>query len=166
MSGAIFLVGLPGCGKSTLGRSAAQAAGRPFADVDEEIVREHGPILDIFQRGGEALFRPLESAALERLCQLPGAVISCGGGIILREQNVASMKAAGRIVFLDRPLEAILGDILYAERPLLKGGKASLRALAEVRLPLYRACADATIANDGTFEQARDAILSLLEEEP
>lgn len=166
MSGSIFLVGLPGCGKSTLGRAAAEHAGRPFADVDEEIVRQHGPIPALFVRGGEALFRPLESAALERLCHSVGAVISCGGGIILREQNVASMKAAGRIVFLDRPLEAILSDIAYAERPLLSGGEASLRALATARLPLYHACADATIINDGTFEQARDAILCLLEEKP
>lgn len=162
----LFLVGLPGCGKSTLGLAAATAAGRPFMDVDEEIAREHGPIPDIFASGGEALFRPLESAALARACELPGAVVSCGGGIILRPENIERMRASGRIAFIDRPLEAILHDIHYASRPLLAGGEAALRSLADVRLPLYRACADVVISNCGAFEQARDEILDILEEEP
>lgn len=166
MSGSLFLIGLPGCGKTALGKAAAQMANRSFIDVDEEVAREHGPIPDIFARGGEALFRPLETAALARVCQMSGAVVSCGGGIILCPENIECMRVAGRIAFLDRPLEDILHDIHYASRPLLSGGEAALRALAAARLPLYRTCADVVISNCGTFEQARDQILRILEEEP
>ncbi len=163
MRGALFLIGLPGCGKSSLGRAAAGMAGCAFVDVDEGIEREHGPIAAIFERGGEALFRPLETQALRQACEAGGAIVSCGGGIVLREENLALMRVAGRIVFIDRPLEAILGDIRYAERPLLKGGEAALRALAAARLPLYHASADETVNNSGAFEQARDAIVRIWE---
>jgi shikimate kinase len=166
MSCSLFLVGLPGCGKTTLGRAAAEAAGRSFLDVDEEITRAHGPIPGIFAQFGEARFRELETEVLAWACAVPSAIVSCGGGIVLRPENLKLMRAAGRIVFLDRPLECILSDVDFASRPLLAGGEAALRALAEVRLPLYRACADVTVANLGTPEETRNEINRLLEDQP
>ncbi len=163
MSGSVFLIGMPGCGKSSLGRAAAGMAGCAFVDVDEGIEREHGPIPAIFERGGEALFRTMETKALRQACEAGAAIVSCGGGIVLRQENLELMRAAGRVVFIDRPLEAILSDIRYVERPLLKGGEAALRALAAARLPLYRACAGETVDNSGAFEQARDAIVRIWE---
>ena len=164
MAETLALIGMPGCGKTSIGRQAAERAGRPFADVDEIITFTHGSISALFHHG-EGFFRQCETAALRQACALLGAVIATGGGIVVRAENIDILKATGIIVFIDRPMEAIIADIDWQTRPLLAGGEKSLIALYQQRLPLYRQYADFTIANNGSLEEACRKVIDILEGE-
>ncbi|MBE7007552.1 MAG: shikimate dehydrogenase [Ruminococcaceae bacterium] len=155
----IVLTGMPGSGKSTLGRLLASRLGRTLTDTDERIVARAGmPISEIFQSRGEAYFRDLEAQAVADACQTPGAVIATGGGAVLRAENVDAMKQNGVVVFLDRPLEGLLPT---DDRPLADD-KEKLRRLYAERLPVYRAAADVTVSVRGTPEETADDILNRL----
>ena len=92
----LVLVGMPGCGKTTVGRALAQLSGKPFVDLDEEIVRRAGrPIPYIFQTEGEEAFRELEARVLAEVCAQSGQVVATGGGAVLRAENRAAMRRAG-----------------------------------------------------------------------
>lgn len=148
----IWLIGMPSCGKTTIGRALALRLGRPFVDVDEEIVKSHGNIPDIFQREGEAAFRAYESEALAEVAKGHGRVIATGGGAVERERNLLNMRQNGVIVYLMRDLSALSDE----GRPLSQGGR--IAALYERRAPLYERAADAVVRNDGTKEEAVEAI--------
>ena len=155
----LILIGLPGCGKSTLGRLTAEALGREWIDLDTEIERTAGcPIPTLFAQEGEDGFRQRETA----VCRLAGkkqdCVISCGGGVVTRPQNMDLLGENGLIVFIDRPAERIVGDVDTARRPLLKDDAARIYRLAEQREPLYRRYADVTVRNDGDLSEAVAAL--------
>ncbi len=155
----IVLVGMPGSGKSTVGRILAARTGRPFFDLDELIVAEtEKEIPAIFADVGEAGFRDIEAAVLERtVSEHMGAVISTGGGAILRLENVKALRRGGRLYFLDRPLSHIRPT---ASRPL-SSDRAALEARYQEREPLYRAAADVTvIPQNGDPTSTADAILA------
>ena len=155
----IVLIGMPGSGKSTVGRLLAKQLGRPFRDTDEEIVARAGkPIPDIFRDEGEGAFRDLESAVVADLSQYGGAVIATGGGAILRQENLDALRQNGALVLLDRPLEDLIPT---SDRPLANESE-KLRALYTVRDPLYRAAADLTVPVRGTPENVTDTILEKL----
>ena len=139
----LVLVGMPGCGKSTLGRMAAKKLGMDFFDADEVLQRETGlhPADFIRQRGEEA-FRDAEEKVLRDLSARHHAVIATGGGAVLRRENVLNLKGNGRIVFIDR---AAADLPVTADRPL-SSDRAKLARLYEEREPLYRAAADEVIA--------------------
>lgn len=120
----ILLIGMMGCGKSTLGRMLAKRLGRAFIDLDGEIERREGrSIPDIFAAEGDAGFRRYETAALlDALCA-DNAVIATGGGIVTREENIAAMRGKGLVVWLCRPLEEIIADVRQDTRPNLAGNK-------------------------------------------
>ena len=114
----IFLIGMPGCGKSSLGKKSASYLGLNYVDMDQRIERVFGmPTSQIFQRYGEQAFRNAETNMLIHLTREPGALVSTGGGTVLREQNRAIMKNHGVIVLIDRPLEQILSDIKKEKAP-------------------------------------------------
>ncbi len=142
----IYLIGMPGSGKSTVGRALAAAMNRPFYDSDDEIVQADGrDIPTIFAEEGEQAFRDLEAAAISRLSQgVRGAVIATGGGAILRAENLHRMRRGGRIYFLDRALEYIRPT---SDRPLSSNEDALARRYRE-RYPLYCAAADVRVATD------------------
>ncbi len=148
----IILIGMPGSGKSTVGRLLAEQLGRPFVDADEAIEAAHGPIPAIFRQGGESGFREKESAILRDLGRRSGWVIATGGGCVTREENYAYLRQNGCLVFLTRPLE----QLARKGRPLSLG--ADLDALCRQRLPQYRRFADITIPNKGTAAEAAAAI--------
>ena len=149
----IVLVGMPGCGKTTVGRELARLSGKPFVDLDEEIVRRAGKsIPDIFREEGEAAFRELEAQVLADVCARSGQVIATGGGAVLRAENRAAMRRTGWVYFLCRNLEELPTD----GRPLSQ--KGSLEEMYRVRKPLYSAAADAVIDNSVALEETAELI--------
>ena len=143
----IVLVGMPGCGKTTVGRELARLSGKPFVDLDEEIVRRADkPIPEIFRAEGEETFRELEAQVLADVCAQSGQVIATGGGAVLQAENRVSMRRTGRVYFLRRGLEELPTD----GRPLSQ--KGSLEEMYRVRKPLYSAAADAVIDNSVALE--------------
>ncbi len=141
----IVLVGMPGCGKTTVGRELARLSGKPLVDLDEEIVRRAGkPIPEIFRSEGEGAFRDLESQVLADACAQGGQIIATGGGVVLRKENRIAMRRTGRVYFLRRPLSQLPTD----GRPLSQAGR--LEEMFRVREPLYQAVADAEIDNGTT----------------
>ena len=156
----IVLTGMPGSGKSTLGALLASRLGRPLYDTDEEIVKRAGtPITEIFKEHGEAYFRNLESAVIGDLAPRGGAVIATGGGAVLRRENVDALKQNGTLVFLNRPLAALLPT---DDRPLADDAD-KLKKLYAARYPVYTAAADVTVAVAGTPEDTMNAILECLQ---
>ena len=149
----IVLVGMPGCGKTTVGRELARLSGKPLADLDEEIVRRAGKsIPDIFREEGEAAFRELEAQVLADVCARSGQVIATGGGAVLRAENRAAMRRTGWVCFLCRNLEELPTD----GRPLSQ--KGSLEEMYRVRKPLYSAAADTVIDNSVALEATAELI--------
>ena len=147
----IVLSGMPGAGKSTVGRLLAQKLERPFFDLDEEIVRVAGrSIPEIFATDGEATFRNLETKVLrDVLANQKGIVLATGGGAILRNENVDLLHRNGKIYFIDRPLEALLPT---PDRPLASSAEAIRRRYAE-RDERYCMTADYRIDADASIEE-------------
>ena len=138
----LVLIGMPGCGKTTLGKAFAAAHGMDFIDTDDLIREQAGTdIPTIFKERGEAGFRNMESAVIRSLESVQNTVIATGGGAILRAENVHTLKANGRLCFLDRPLEAL---VTTADRPLSSNNEL-LRQRYNERYGLYCAAADYTV---------------------
>ena len=151
----IVLTGMPGSGKSTVGRLLAKQMGRELVDTDTEIIRRAKlPISEIFARKGEAHFRELESQVIAEVSQRTGIVIATGGGAILREDNVRHLRQNGRLYFLDRPVEDILPT---ADRPLARDEEAVRNRYAE-RYPRYTVTADTRIPVEGGADTVAKAI--------
>jgi shikimate dehydrogenase len=158
----VVLIGMPGCGKSTLGRMLAERLGMAFVDSDEAIVRRDGrPIPEIFAADGEAAFRNLETEAIrEEIAPRGGCVIATGGGAILRRENVFRLKQNGILIFLDRPLDQIAAT---GDRPLSRD-RGMLEARYRERYPQYCACADVILPIGSNASENVEKILNALEE--
>ena len=139
----LVLVGMPGCGKTTVGMELARIAKRPFVDLDDEIVRLAGKsIPEIFRRHGEPAFRALERKVLAEACEKSGQIIATGGGAILRKDNRTVMRRTGRVYFIRRALDqlAVIG------RPL--SVKGTMKEMYHFRLPLYTEVSDIAVDNN------------------
>lgn len=151
----IVLVGMPGSGKTSIGKAVARRERRRYVDSDAEIVASEGrAITEIFAEKGEEYFRKKEKQTLFLLGSQNGMVISTGGGAVLDRENYYSLKANGRIYYLEREIT----DLATRGRPLSTGTEA-LKKLLEQREPLYKAFADVTVENDGDFFSCVDKIL-------
>lgn len=149
----VVLIGMPGCGKTTVGRALARRLGKRFMDLDEEIVRRWGqPIPDIFASCGEAGFRAMEAELAGEAGMASGLVISTGGGLVTRRANYAPLHQNGVIFHLIRDLDRLPRD----GRPLSRG--ADLEALWRRRQPMYAAFADGVVDNNGSLENTLDQI--------
>ncbi len=152
----IVLSGMPGSGKSTIGKMVAEKLECPFVDLDDEIVKKAGkPITRIFAEGGESHFRDIENDVVKNVARISGAVIATGGGAILRDENVRLLKQNGRIYFLDRPLEQLLPT---ADRPLASSAEAIKKRYNE-RYPRYLDTCDSHLKTDGVAEHAKEEII-------
>lgn len=137
----LLLIGMPGAGKSTTGRRLAAALGRPFVDLDEELVRRAGrSIPDIFAQQGEGAFRALETAVLADVARGSGLVIAAGGGVVTRPENRFYLRQNSRVIYLRRQNVDTLST---AGRPVSQS--RPLRQLAAERLPLYEQWSDCTM---------------------
>ncbi len=142
----IVLIGMPGCGKSTIGRLLADRLKRPFIDTDDVIVRRKGmPITDIFAQEGQQAFRALEKEVIRECCLRGGSVIATGGGAVIDAENTANLASNGRIYFLDRPLEQLVPT---DSRPLASD-RTKIENLYKERYGIYRAAADRIIEVNG-----------------
>ena len=150
----LVLVGMPGSGKSTLGRLAAERLGRQFVDLDAEIEKTQGPIPAIFARQGEAAFRDMESQTVRRFGRESALVIATGGGAVLRKENVRALRQNAVVAWIRRPAE----QLNMEGRPLSADMEALLR-MEQQRTPLYRAAADFDVQNDAAPQQALERIL-------
>lgn len=153
----VLIVGMPGSGKTTVGRELAGMLGREFFDSDELIVDKAGcSIEEIFASGGEEEFRRIEHDVLEELTKMSGKVISTGGGSVTRPENVDLMHQNSAVVWLRRNIDELPTD----GRPLSKANK--LTEMYRIREPMYRAAASVVIDNEfspaETAEKIREAL--------
>lgn len=152
----IVLTGMPGCGKSTVGRIIAKKLSRKVFDSDELIEQKAGlSIPEIFEKYGEAYFRSLETQVIAELSKKNGIIISTGGGVPLKEENRQRLSQNGRIYFIKRDLN----NLARGGRPLSKDINA-LEQMYKVRKPVYSAFADITVENNNTSEQCAQQIWS------
>jgi len=144
--GNLFLVGMPGCGKSTLGRVLARSLGKTFIDADHELEQRLGvSISTIFEIEGEETFRNREEETLARLAQRVDIVLATGGGVVLRATNRAMLKAGGTVLYLHATPETTWERTRHSKnRPLLQTADplARARQLYAHRDTLYREAAD------------------------
>ena len=155
----IILIGMPGCGKSTIGRLLAQRTGKKFVDADEALEARLGrKITDIIPQDGETVFRQMESDTLAELGKQSGLVIATGGGCVTQQRNYPLLHQNGTILWLTRQLHKLPTE----GRPLSQPGK--LQEMFAQRQSLYRQFADAEISNDGPVEETLTAIRSALGE--
>lgn len=157
----IALVGMPGAGKTTAGALLAQAMGRPFLDLDQQIEEAAGmPIPQIFERYGEAHFRDLEAQITARAGAETGCVVAAGGGAPLRPENRFALRQNSFVVWLQRDVS----QLATQGRPLSAGGPKALGQMLERRSPLYRQTADFALTATGGPEQTAQAILEVFHE--
>ena len=153
----IVLIGMPGCGKSTIGKLLAEATRKAFTDADEKVVELAGKTIpQIFSEEGETVFRDWETKALAELGKQSGLVIATGGGCVTQEQNYPLLHQNGRIIWLQRVLDYLPTD----GRPLSQANRLS--DMYAIRQPMYQRFADYVIDNNGTPEDAVNAILEVL----
>ena len=150
----IYLIGMPGCGKSTLGKKLAEKLNKVFYDTDELVEKSAKmAISEIFEKYGEEHFRVIETDCLIKSSQTDNAVISTGGGIIKKEKNIKIMKNTGRIIYIDTPLDIISSRKGLENRPLLrKNAVLNLEKLYDERHEKYVNAADAVVKISDNIE--------------
>lgn len=165
MAGHLWLIGMMGAGKSTVGREVAMRRGVAFTDTDEEIAAAAGcSIVEVWNRRGEEGFREMEAAAVERLARLAGRrVIATGGGVVLRPASVAAMRRSGTVVWLaadPATLAVRTGD--GEDRPLLAATlpEGRLTEILAARGPVYRRAAHAVV---DTGKRTVDEVVTAVE---
>ena len=142
----IVLIGMPSCGKTTLGKILAKEMGKNFIDTDDEIVKAANmPIPQIFEKFGEEYFRNLETQVVKEFSKKQSLVIATGGGAVLRRENLDALKQNGRVIFIDRPLEML---ITTDDRPLSSNRELLEKRYFE-RYATYCFSADVRINADG-----------------
>lgn len=145
----IFLVGMMGCGKSTVGRRLAAALGRAFIDADKELEARCGvPITTIFELEGEPGFRRREAALIAELTERPGLVLATGGGAVLLPENRELLHARGLVIYLKAGVADLWARLRHdRSRPLLRtpDPRRRITELVEARDPLYQSCAHVVI---------------------
>ena len=154
----IILIGMTGCGKSTIGELLAIKLNYAFYDTDTYIAKLSKKSIQQLFNESEEIFRNYESIACEHLSQKTNVVISTGGGVIKRNRNIKVLQRNAIIVFIDRSLQNIEQDIDYSTRPLLANSPDSLYSLYNQRYPIYKKYANIIITNDTNINNIVDDI--------
>ncbi|MCL2213837.1 MAG: shikimate kinase [Treponema sp.] len=154
----IALIGMPGCGKSTVGKRLARLMKCPFVDIDKLIKKAAGKSIPrIFAEDGEEAFRRLETEILGKEAVKSGVVIATGGGVVTRVENLDILRQNCLIVYLKR----CLAELATKGRPL--SGSVGIEALAKQRLPLYEAWSDYNVHVDKSPQEIALQILKAME---
>ena len=151
----VILIGMPSCGKSTVGKIVAKLLEREVVDTDKEIVKLGREIKDIFATDGEKAFRDIETQTIKEVAKSTCKVIATGGGAILREENVKALKQNGKIYFIDRPLENLIPT---SDRPL-SVDKNAIEKLYNQRYSIYSSVCDVKNDANCTPEQVANKII-------
>ena len=161
----IFLVGMAGAGKTSLGRRLAANLNLPFVDTDQRVSEIMGmSVIEVFQSLGEAFFRNAETGVLMDLVGKPPCVVSTGGGLPTARENVLLMQNHGVIIHIDRPLDQILSDIKMDRRPTLVGGShENVIDQYNERIGHYKACADYRLDNSHGFTVGLQTLTQMVE---
>ncbi|MFA9424285.1 MAG: shikimate kinase [Sedimentibacter sp.] len=159
----LVLIGMPGCGKSTIGSLLSKRLNMDFIDMDDYIVKTEGKSVKEMFDIGENCFRDAETRCSMKLSQMNSIVISTGGGIIKRKENIDCFNKSSIIIFVNRPIEHILKDIDCEVRPLLAEGKTKLYNLYEERICLYKKYCHIEINNSGNIYDTIEEIVKAIE---
>ncbi|MBD7915773.1 shikimate kinase [Clostridium sp. Sa3CUN1] len=160
----ILLIGMPGSGKTTIGKEVAKKINYNFCDMDDYIERiSKSTVKELFNKS-EEFFRDYESRACIELSNVKEKIIiSSGGGVIKRKENINCFKNKGIIIFIDRPIENIVKDVNTDTRPLLKDGKTKLYNLYTERYNLYNDYCQYKITNDKDIENTISKVIDIIE---
>lgn len=151
----VVLIGMPGCGKSTIGKRLAFQLSKRFIDTDEEILKQIGiSIPEFFERYGESKFREIETKIIKELSAVQNAVIATGGGAILNTANIDFLKENGVVFFIDRPFE----NLVYSSDRPLSSSRDMMKKRYDERYDLYKACADKIIKTSQILEDNITAV--------
>ncbi len=156
----IIIIGMPGCGKTTIGRVVSERLHMNFTDTDDLTEKIAGKkILEIFSEEGEDRFREYETEALKEALKKKNTVISTGGGIVVKDRNIDILKEEENVVFIDRDVEDILSTLDSDSRPLLKDNRDRIYRLYEERYEKYKKAAGITVKNDRDLSDAIKEII-------
>lgn len=161
----IVLIGMTGCGKTTIGLALSYRLKMPFVDMDAVIEHnENRNISEIFKTEGEPYFRALETSVAKKLSRYYGTIISTGGGVILNPENMKYLKKHAVVVYINRSVDNIIENINTEKRPLLKNGKERLYEMFEKRHPLYSKYANIEVVNSSNFEDGVENVFEALKD--
>ena len=155
----IVLIGMMGCGKTTVSKMLSERLDMPMVDVDEYIETKYDITIPEMFDISEDYFRNCEQTCCEIIGKWKGFVISTGGGVIKNPHNIEMLKENGVIIYLDRPIEHILQDIDIQSRPLLKDGPDKLYELYKQRHHLYLEACDYCVQNTSSLSHVVDEIV-------
>ncbi|WP_028044148.1 shikimate kinase [Candidatus Stoquefichus massiliensis] len=157
----IVLIGMMGCGKTTISQLLSKQLKRPLIDIDEYLVDKYKMTIPEMFNISEAYFRERETICCMEVGQKEGYIISTGGGVIKNQKNIDALHHHGTLIYLDRPVENILSDVEISTRPLLKDGPQKLYELYQQRHELYLQACDYHVINDKSLEDVVNNIIHL-----
>lgn len=160
----IVLIGLPGSGKTSIGKYLRRLTGRPFWDSDKEIQKRTVKTISEIFALGEDVFRTEETLTLKKLANEDGCIIATGGGAVLNNENIEALKVNGIIIYLDRSVENILKDTNLSKRPLLAQNKEKLYQLFNEREKLYTQYADKIFTDKHGWYRMQQSVASFVKE--
>ena len=158
----VVLIGMMGCGKTTIAKLLKDKLHKQWIDMDLYIEDKYQMSIPQMFDISEDYFRERETACCLEIAKQKDCIISTGGGVIQRYENIEALKQSGYIIYIDRPIPLILEDVDTSSRPLLKEGVQKLYDLYQVRHPLYLQACDYHVDNDGTLEDVCYKIIDLL----
>ena len=162
MKDKVVIIGMPGSGKTTIGKILGRELDLKFYDMDEYIQeRTSKSILELFENG-EDYFRNIETDMCRELSKEKNVLISTGGGVVKKKENIDALKKDALIIFLDRPVEKILEDVDVSKRPLLKDGKERVINLYNERYELYKKYADEIVVNDADMIEVIERLKNVI----
>lgn len=157
----IVLIGMMGCGKTTISQLLSEKLKRPLIDIDEYLVNKYKMTIPEMFDISEDYFRERETICCMEVGAKEGYIISTGGGVIKNQKNIEALHQHGLIIYLDRPVENILTDVEISTRPLLKDGPQKLYELYQQRHQLYLKACDHHVVNDKSLEDVVNNIIHI-----